>query len=256
MSQASEASLRLRRVIKAQHGRSRPAPKGSPERLEAVGETWERPRRASFFGGDRVRPEPCSGDDAERALAAHEHAREVRAHGRARPGPPSGQLARVHDGPVGKNHFETGDHVLDLPVAGGVLARAATRDHPPMVASVDRLGPVTDRHRVPRAKLPLEIVPESSCPDVDERGRAVRLLDALKAAAVEADTSEDRDGAAADPASPPGGGDRDAGFVAAPEHGGDFGGRGRPSYDPGSGGHGTGERPSERDGPPVPARLG
>ena len=96
-----------------------------------------------------------------------------------------------------------------------------------------------------RAKLLLEIVPEATGPDIHERCRSVGLLHALKTAAIETDTAEDRDGTAADAASPTDGGDGDAGFVAATEHGGDFGSAGRPRDHSGPGGHGTRERPSE-----------
>jgi hypothetical protein len=107
-----------------------------------------------------------------------------------------------------------------------------------------------------RGKLMLEIVPEGSGPNIDERCRGVNLLHTFKTAAIEADTAEDGDGAATDAASPAGRGDGDAGFVAAPEHGGDFGGAGGPDDDAGPCRHGVRERTSQRDGPPVPARLG
>jgi hypothetical protein len=106
------------------------------------------------------------------------------------------------------------------------------------------------------AKLLLEIVPECAGADIDKRCRSVSLLHAFETAAIETDAAEDRDGAAADAASPTSGGDGDAGFIAAPEHGSDFGSAGRPSDDTGPGGHGSRERPSDGDGPPVSARLG
>ena len=134
------------------------------------------------------------------------------------PAPRAGQLARAHDSPVGKNHFKTGDHVLDLPVAGGVLTRTATSDRPSDGRQSDGLGPVADRDPMSGGKLALEVVPEGAGPDIDERSRSVNLLHAFETAAIEADTAEDRDGAAADAASPAGRGDGNAGFVAAPQH--------------------------------------
>jgi hypothetical protein len=89
------------------------------------------------------------------------------------------------------------------------------------------------------AKLVLEIVPESAGSDIDERSCTVNLLHAAETAAIETDTTEDRDGAAADTAAPTSGGDGDAGFVAASEHAGDLGGVGWSSDDAGPGGHGT-----------------
>ena len=90
-----------------------------------------------------------------------------------------------------------------------------------------------------RAKLLLEVVAEGAGPDIDERCRAVSLLHACKAAAVETDTTEDRYGAATDTASPTCSGDGDAGFIAAPEYGCDFGGAARPGDGTGPSGHGT-----------------
>ena len=90
-----------------------------------------------------------------------------------------------------------------------------------------------------------EVGAERSSPGVDEGRLPVGDREADKTAAIEADATEDRDGAATDTAAPAGGGDGDAGFVAAAQHLCDLGRVGRSSDDRGSRGHRTRQRPPQ-----------
>ena len=58
------------------------------------------------------------------------------------------RAAGVDRAAVGEHDVEADDHVLDLPVAGADLARAAAREPAADGRQVDRLGPVPDRHAV------------------------------------------------------------------------------------------------------------
>ena len=73
----------------------------------------------------RVDAQPGLGDDAERALAADEELGEVGAGGGARR-----RAAGADDAAVGQHDLEADDHVLDLAVAGRVLAGAAAGQPP------------------------------------------------------------------------------------------------------------------------------
>ena len=143
------------------------------------------------------------------------------------PAPSGCQLSGAHDSPVGQDDLETGHHVLDLPVAGGVCPRREHAIDPPMVARA------TDWGQCPivfpcTAKLLFEIVPEGAGQDIDKRGRRVSLQHALQAAAIETYTAEHGDRTAADATASAGGCDGNARFVAAPQHVCDFCGAGRP----------------------------
>ena len=95
------------------------------------------------------------------------------------------------------------------------------------------------------AKLPLEIGAESARSGIDERWRFARHPDAGETAAVEADTAEDRNGAAAHSAASTARGDRDTSLVTTAEHSGNLGRVRRPSDDAGPGRHCTRQRPAK-----------
>jgi hypothetical protein len=90
-----------------------------------------------------------------------------------------------------------------------------------------------------RAQFLLEVIPEGTGLDVDERRWVVDLEHALKTATIETHAAEDGHGAAADATATTGGRHGHAGVVAAPEHSGDFGGAGGSGDHPGPGRHGT-----------------
>ena len=111
--------------------------------------------------GHRVDPEPALGDHPEGALAAHEQLGEVGPGGR--PGPvPAGA-----DHPaVGQHHLEADDHVLDLPVAVGVLAGTPAGQPAAHGRQVHRLGPVAEGDAVAVAQRRLHVGPEGAGPEV------------------------------------------------------------------------------------------
>ena len=79
------------------------------------------------------------GDDAEGALTADEELGQV--------GPGGGARAMsfgVHDAAVGQDDLEAEHHVLDLAVAGGVLAGAAAGQPPADGREIHRLRPMAE----------------------------------------------------------------------------------------------------------------
>ena len=133
-----EVAVALDGVVEPQHRRRRAAPQDAPARVEAVDERCEAVRGSHLGGRRRVHAQPGAGDDPERALAAHEHLGEVGSDRRAR------RAAGVDGAAVGEDDVEAEHHVLDLPVAGGELARAPAREPPADGREVDRLGPVPE----------------------------------------------------------------------------------------------------------------
>ena len=127
--------------------------------------------RRSWADGQRVEAEAGLGDDAERALAAHEEL------GQVRPGGGAGPVAlRAHDAAVGQHDLEADDHVLDLPVAGRVLPRPPAGEPAPDGREVHRLGPVAEGVAVSHlAERRLEVGTEGAGPHV---GRERGLVDA------------------------------------------------------------------------------
>ena len=95
--------------------------------------------------------------DAERALAADEQLGEVG------PTAAAGRAAGADDRAVGEHHLEPGDDVLDLAVAGGVLAGAAAGDPAADGRDVEALREVPDGQPVV-AELALEIGSERAGP--------------------------------------------------------------------------------------------
>ncbi len=102
------------------------------------------------------------------------------------------------DAPVGQRHLEPGDHVLDLAVAGGVLARTPTRHPTTHRREVHRLGPVPERD-VLGPQPGLEVGPEGPGQHVGQQRRGVDVDDAGQAAEIERHPAEDRDARPAHP---------------------------------------------------------
>ena len=163
----------------------------------------------------------------------------------------------VHDAAVGQHHLEPDDHVLDLPVAGRVLARPAAGQPAADGREVHRLGPVAERVAVAdAAQRVLEIGAEGAGPHVGGERHLVDVDEALQRGQVERDAAVHRDGAAADAAASGRGGHRHEGLVAGGEHGRDLLGRVRAHHDAGALGHGALGGPADGEWPPVPAGLG
>ena len=170
--------------------------------------------------------------------------------GQVGPGGGAGTVALgVHDAAVGQHHLEPDDHVLDLPVAGRVLAGAAAGEPAADRREVHRLGPVAERcsrrPTVPRAS-------SRSGPNVPARTSAVSEVSStrdqtVEPGQVEGDAAVHRDGAAADAAAAGGSGHRHDGLVAGGQHGGDLVGRGRPHHDGGALRHGALGGPADGD---------
>ncbi len=195
-------------------------------------------------------PEPCLGDHAERALAADEELGEVGPGRRTWPG-----ATGAHDPPVGEHDLEPDGHVLDLPVAVGVLARAPAREPAAHRREVHRLGPVPEGEAVSPQRV-LDVRAEGARPEVGHQRDVVEFAEPAHPAEVERDPAEERDRGAADPAPTPRGRHRHPGFVAEGEHARDLDGVGgarderRPRRHLARGG------PGDREGPPVPSRFG
>ena len=119
---------RLGLVVQAEHGRGGAPPQDPAAGVEPGGEGGEAEGPPALAHRHRVDPEPSLGDDPEGALAAHEELGQVGTRGRA------GRVAAGADHPaVGQHHLQADDHVLDLPVAVGVLAGPRQASHPPTV---------------------------------------------------------------------------------------------------------------------------
>ena len=118
--------------------------------------------------------EPHRGDDAERALGTDEHLVEVGADRRRR------RAAGADHAAVGEHDLEPDDHVLDLPVAGRVLAGAAARDPSADGGQLEALGEVADRQPM-RDERGLEVGPERPGVDADDARGLVDVDDALTA---------------------------------------------------------------------------
>ena len=157
-----EVPFRLRLVVEPQHRRGCATAEDPAARLEALGEGRE-PEGSAFLGRRQgVDAETGLGDDAQRPLAADEELGQVRTRGGA------GSLALgVHDAAVGQYHFETDDHVLDLPVTGRVLTRPAAGQPAADGGEIHGLRPMAERVTRPDlAERGLEFRAEGAGPDV------------------------------------------------------------------------------------------
>ena len=124
--------------------------------------------------------------DAERALGAEEQLGEVGSDGRRR------GAAGAHDLAVGEDDLEADDEVLDLAVAGGVLAGAAAGDPAADRGEVEALREVADGQAVAALQLGLEVRAERPGEDLDDPRLGVDLAEAGEAGQVEQDAAEHR----------------------------------------------------------------
>ena len=166
------AACRLGAVVQTEHGGRRPALQDAPADLDPLGERREVVGRPTLTGGPWVGPQPHPRDDAERALRPDEQLGEVRPDGGGR------RPARAHDGAVGQHDLETGDEVLDLAVAGGVLTRAAAGDPAADGGDLEALRVVPDAHPVVLLELVLEIRAERAGEHLDDARGRVDVADA------------------------------------------------------------------------------
>ncbi len=194
-----EGPGRLGGVVEAEDGRGGPATEDAPAGVEAGRERGEPEGPPTLAGRERVDPEPSLGDDAEGALAADEQLGQVGAGGRTR-----GVAAGPHHPAVGQHHLEPDDHVLDLPVPVGVLARAAAGQPAPDGREVHRLGPVPQGELVVPPQAGLDVGPEGTGPQVGHQRGRIDVPDAGQPAHVEGDPSVERDRGAAHAAAAPG----------------------------------------------------
>ena len=184
-----EVPLGLRLVVQTKDRRRRAAAEDHAAGLEAGGEGREAEGAPSLRRRQGVQAEACLGDDAERSLAADEELRQVR------PGGGSGSLALgVHDPTVGQDHLEADDHVLDLPVPGGVLPRAAAGQPAADRREIHGLGPMAER--VARPDFPqrrLQIRAERAGPHVSGQRGLVDVHQPVQRREVERDAAVHRD---------------------------------------------------------------
>ena len=186
-------------------------------------------------------------DHAEGALAAHEQLGEV--------GPDRGarRAAGVHHPTVGEGDVEAQHHVLDLPVAGRQLARAAARQPAADGGEVDRLGPVAEGDVVIAAQRGLQGSPERTGPDIEHERGVVDVHDPGERGEVEDDAAVHRHARAAHPAAAGGRGDGYPCLVADAQHRGDAVGGGRPHHRGRRGHLRAVALPDHRQRPPVAA---
>ena len=128
----------------------------------------EAERGPHLGGGRRVHAQARAGDHPERAFAADEQLVQVGAHRGA------GRAAGVHDAAVGEHDVEAEHHVLDLPVAGRQLSRAAARQPAADGGEVDRLGPVAERESWCGAQVGLQGSAEGTGSHVEDERRRRR----------------------------------------------------------------------------------
>ena len=200
--------------------------------------------------GRGVQAQAGSGDDAQGALAAHEHLVEVGSGGLA------GVALGVDHRAVGQDHVEPDDHVLDLAVAGGELAGPAARQPAADRGQGHRLGPVPAGEAVGGAQLVLEVVAERAGQHVGGERGVVDVADAGQVAQVEHDAAVERDRRPADPAAARGRRHRDGRLVADGQHRGHLVDLGRPHHRGGQAADLAFQRPGHGQRPPVAAGLG
>ena len=123
--------------------------------------------------GHRVCSQPDARDDSKRAFGAEEQLVEIGPHrcGRA--------AAGGDHGAIGEHYFEANDHVLDLAVAGAVLACAAACDPSAHGGNIEALRQMANREAVLRAEFCFEVGAKSAGQHLDDSRSDV---DAEKAA--------------------------------------------------------------------------
>ena len=245
-----EVPLPLDVVVQADDGGRRAPVQDPPARVEPVGERPEAEGGSALDRWHAVQPEAGAGDDAERAFAPDEQLGEVGAHRGAR------RAAGADVAAVGERDVEPDDHVLDLPVARRVLARAAARQPSADGRQLDRLRPVPDRHAVRPPQLVLEHVAEGARLHVEHERLVIDVDDARHTAEVEDQPTVHRHARAAHTAAARGRCHGDACVVAHAQDVGDLLGRRRPRDRSRKARHLAVERPDHRQRPPVTARLG
>ena len=171
-------------------------------------------------GGPGVEAQAGRGDDPEGALGADEQLGQVRAGGR-----PGAAPVGADDAAVGQRDLEADHHVLDLPVAGRVLAGPPAGQPAADGREVHRLGPVPEGvARAAAARAASRSGPKVPGRDVGQERGLVDVDRARQRGQVEGDAAEDGDRPAAHPAAPGDRGDRRPGLVAGGQDGGHLGG--------------------------------
>jgi len=131
-----EIACRLGRVVEAEHRRRRPNA-GAPAGRLRVHPRSRRTRR-------HVSPGPRGpGGAGGRASVMTPKVPSLPTKSCERSGPDGGTggvSARPYDGPIRQDDLDTTHHVLDLPVAGGVLAGSRHASQPPTVESAIDCG--------------------------------------------------------------------------------------------------------------------
>ena len=209
-----EIAGRLGLVVEAQDGgRGSPA-HDAPARIESGGKGGE-PEGPTFLRRwQRVDAQAGLGDDAQGPLTAHEELGQV--------GPRGGTWSvtlGMDDAPVGQDHLEPDDHVLDLPVAGRVLPGAAAGQPAAHRREIHRLRPVAQRVAgADPAQGVLEVGPERAGAHVGGQRRLVDRRQTVDGRHVEGHAAVDGNGAPAHAAAAGHRRHRDHGFVAHGQH--------------------------------------
>ena len=153
----AEGASRLGGVVEAEHGgRGSPA-QDPPARVQAGAEVAEPVGGAGLEQGHGVDAQAGPGHHAQGALRPDEQLGQV---GTGR-GPGAGP-ARGHQPAVGQRHLQAHHHVLDLPVAGGVLPGGAARQPAAHGGQGKGLGPVAQGDAVPGPQLGLQVITEGA----------------------------------------------------------------------------------------------
>ena len=143
--------------------------------------------------GARMRSEPHPRHDPQRALRPDEQLVEVGADGSRR------GAAGAHGAAVGEHDLEADDQVLDLPVAGRVLACAATCGPAADRGQIEALREVADA-QVVTGEFVLEVRPERAGRDLDHARLSIDAADAAEPGDVEQHSAERWNSAARDAA--------------------------------------------------------
>ena len=172
-------------VVQAHHGRVQLFLCGAPNRDQSLAERFEgvgAVRHDARRGTDRERR---LGHDPERPLASDEQAGEIGPGRRGRRGP------RANDRSAGEHDLEPQDHVLEPPVARGLLPGGARGDPAAHRRDLDRLGEMTERQA---SSFQIVFQRAAADPGLRRHCESLRIdgQDPVHPAHVEGDRSGDR----------------------------------------------------------------
>jgi hypothetical protein len=193
--------------------------------------------------------QPDPGDDAQGALAADEQLGEIWALRAGR------EAAGACHGAIRENDLQANDHLLDLSVAGAVLASAAACHPAANGGDIEALREVADCEAVRAAQLRFQIWAEGAGQHFHDARDCVDRHDALQCRQVQQHATKERYRGAQHATTSTRRGDRYTRLVAQHEHGGDLGGGARTSNHRSALGDLAGKRPVHCQRPPIAAGL-